>query len=97
MALVVPNFRYTWTNKNGVIVQVIVLGGAVTSIQVPDKNGKLDDVVAGYDTVAGESGASLTRVVYYYVYPNNHSQKAVRGGCYYTYNNGRHTSAVPMW
>ena len=40
--------------KHDVVVQVITLGGAVTSIQVPDKNGKVEDVVAGYDTVEGE-------------------------------------------
>ena len=52
-------FRFTWINKQGIIVQVISLGGAVTSIQVPDKNGKVEDVVAGYDTMEGEQNKRI--------------------------------------
>jgi aldose 1-epimerase len=41
------------TNKNGMQVQTIRYGGIITSIRVPDRNGRLNDVVLGYDTEAG--------------------------------------------
>lgn len=41
---------YTLKNKNGVQVGIITLGAAVQSILVPDRCGKLCDVVVGYDT-----------------------------------------------
>src|SRR4051812_35644559 len=36
---------YTFTNANGVQVKVTNFGGVITSINVPDKNGKLGDIV----------------------------------------------------
>jgi len=36
-----------------VTVQILDFGGIVTSIVVPDKNGQLDDVTTGFDTLAG--------------------------------------------
>lgn len=44
---------YTLTNANGVVVKVTNFGGVITSINVPDKNGKLGDVVLGFDNVDG--------------------------------------------
>ncbi|MDZ7319745.1 MAG: galactose mutarotase [candidate division KSB1 bacterium] len=44
---------YTLTNANGMKVQITNYGGIVTSILVPDKNGKLGDVVLGYDNLEG--------------------------------------------
>lgn len=44
---------YTLTNANGVQVRITNYGGTVTSILVPDKAGKLGDVVLGFDSVAG--------------------------------------------
>lgn len=46
-------FLYELTNKNGMTVSVTDYGANIVKIIVPDKNGKLDDVVLGYDTVAG--------------------------------------------
>lgn len=46
--------RYTFTNKSKMQVQVISLGATVTSIKLPDKNGLLEDVVLGFDSVEGE-------------------------------------------
>ncbi|MFC1726271.1 aldose epimerase family protein [candidate division KSB1 bacterium] len=40
---------YTLVNKNGCEVKIINYGGIVVSLKVPDKNGKLDDVVLGYE------------------------------------------------
>lgn len=45
--------RYTLSNANGMKVQITNYGGIVTSILVPDKNGKLADVVLGYDNLEG--------------------------------------------
>ncbi|MCB9250297.1 MAG: galactose mutarotase [Ignavibacteriales bacterium] len=42
---------YTLTNKNGMSVSITNYGGIVTKIIVPDKNGKLGDVVLGFDKV----------------------------------------------
>lgn len=45
--------RFTMTNQNGMTVQIITYGGIITSIQVPDRNGEVDDVVLGYDSMLG--------------------------------------------
>lgn len=41
---------YTLTNANGLKAEIITYGGIVTSLQVPDRNGKLADVVLGCDS-----------------------------------------------
>ena len=41
-------FRYTLKNASGAYVQLASIGAAIVSIVVPDKDGKLDDVVLGY-------------------------------------------------
>jgi aldose 1-epimerase len=38
-------------NKNGLRMTIIPLGGKIVSLEVPDKNGNLGDVVLGYDSV----------------------------------------------
>lgn len=42
---------YSLTNSNGVEARITNYGGIVVSLKVPDRDGKLDDVVLGYDTV----------------------------------------------
>ena len=44
-----PVDLYVLANKNGVEVRVITYGGIVTSIRVPDRNGRFADVVHGFD------------------------------------------------
>jgi len=39
-------------NKNGMIVNITNYGGIITKMFVPDKNGKMDDVVLGYDSLS---------------------------------------------
>src|SRR5262245_57001717 len=39
---------YTLTNANGIEVRAITFGGIITSIRVPDRAGKLDDVALGF-------------------------------------------------
>lgn len=40
--------KFTLTNKNGMMVEVINFGGIITSLTAPDKNGKYADVVLGF-------------------------------------------------
>ncbi len=48
-----PVDLYTLTNSNGVEVRAMTYGGIIVSLRVPDKNGKMDDVVLGHDKVDG--------------------------------------------
>lgn len=42
---------FTLKNNNGMEVKLTNFGGIITSIIVPDKNGKLEDVVLGFDNL----------------------------------------------
>jgi aldose 1-epimerase len=44
-------FLYTLTNSNGIVVKITNYGAIITSILVPDKNGKTGDIVLGYDSL----------------------------------------------
>jgi aldose 1-epimerase len=44
---------YTLKNTAGAEVRITNYGGIVVSLKVPDKNGKFDDVVLGYDNLDG--------------------------------------------
>lgn len=44
-------YLYTITNKNGASVDISTYGATITSIKVPDKDGKIKDVTQGYDSV----------------------------------------------
>ena len=48
-----PVDLFVLTNKNGAEASITNYGGAVVSIKVPDRNGRLADVVLGYDTLDG--------------------------------------------
>ena len=41
------------SNNNGMVAEISNYGGVVVSLMVPDKNGKIDDVVLGYDKLEG--------------------------------------------
>lgn len=45
--------QYTVTNKNGLSVSAIDYGANIVSLMVPDQNGKVQDIVLGFDDVAG--------------------------------------------
>ncbi len=45
--------KYTLVNKAGNYVSISTLGGTVTNLVVPDKDGKLADVVLGFDSIDG--------------------------------------------
>jgi len=44
---------YTLSNSKGMEARIMTFGGIVQSLKVPDKNGKFDDVVLGYDNLEG--------------------------------------------
>jgi aldose 1-epimerase len=44
---------YTLKNKNGIEMSVMNYGGIITKLLVPDRNGNLEDVVLGYDSLSG--------------------------------------------
>lgn len=43
---------FVLTNKNGMEVCITNYGGRVVSLMVPDRDGKLEDIVCGYPTIA---------------------------------------------
>src|SRR6266436_3405473 len=48
-----PVDLYTLSNNNGMEAAITNFGGIVVSLKVPDRSGKLDDVVLGYDQLDG--------------------------------------------
>jgi len=44
---------YTLTNQTGMEVRITNFGGIVVSLKAPDRNGKFDDVVLGYNSIDG--------------------------------------------
>jgi aldose 1-epimerase len=58
---------FTMTNDHGLRVRFLSLGGVITEIDVPDRTGRLDDVVLGlsslqeYETLPGHYGAITGR------------------------------------
>lgn len=62
-----PTKLYTLKNQSGMEVCITNFGGRIVSIMVPDKNGKMTDVVLGFDSIAdyqnipSDFGASIGR------------------------------------
>jgi aldose 1-epimerase len=46
-------YQYNLANKSGAILKVLNFGAVVTSLTMPDRNGKYEDVVLGYDSLQG--------------------------------------------
>ena len=46
-------WRYVLTNNRGMETSVISYGAALASLRLPDRDGKMADVVLGYDTLEG--------------------------------------------
>jgi aldose 1-epimerase len=44
---------FTLTNAHGIELRAITYGGVIVSLRVPDRDGRLDDVVLGYDDLDG--------------------------------------------
>lgn len=45
--------KYTLINKNGLVLKCIDYGSIITELHVPDKDGKMADVVLGFDKLDG--------------------------------------------
>ena len=46
-------YQYTLTNGTGSSVKIINFGATVTTLEVPDRTGKIEDIVLGYDSLEG--------------------------------------------
>lgn len=46
-------YLYTLTNAHGMEARIINYGAILVSLKTPDRQGKMDDVVLGYDTLEG--------------------------------------------
>lgn len=44
---------FTLTNANGLEMRAMTYGGIILSLRVPDRDGRLDDIVLGYDDLEG--------------------------------------------
>ena len=42
---------YTLTNKHGIEARIMTYGGTIVSLKTPDRNGQLEDIVLGFDTL----------------------------------------------
>lgn len=47
-----PVELFKLTNRSGIRIRIMNHGGTIVSLEVPDKNGKLADIVLGHDTAA---------------------------------------------
>ena len=79
---------YTLTNRSGMVVKITNYGGIVTSILVPDRNGKMGDIVLGYDNVAGYIKGSP----YFGALIGRYANRIAKGK--FTLNNKTYTLAV---
>ncbi|SNC67602.1 aldose 1-epimerase [Hymenobacter gelipurpurascens] len=90
---------FTLTNAHGLKVSITNYGGTVTSLLVPDKAGKLGDVVLGFDNVSGyQSPAFLKSGPYFGALIGRYGNRIAKGkftldGKQYTLanNNGENT------
>ena len=44
---------FTLTNIHGIEVRLTNYGGIITSLKTPDRSGRFDDIVLGYDSLSG--------------------------------------------
>jgi len=85
---------YVLTNKSGAEAAISTLGGAVVSLKVPDRNGKMADVVLGYDSAEGyvADKSFFGALVGRYGNRIGHAQFALDGKTYtLAKNNGENT------
>lgn len=70
-----PVWLYTLKNKQGMEAHILNYGGIIQSLQVPDKNGKIGDVVLGYDSLGGY----LTNSPYFGAMIGRYGNRIARG------------------
>ncbi|MDE0860214.1 MAG: galactose mutarotase [Akkermansiaceae bacterium] len=66
---------YTLSNESGAKVSITNYGGTVTSLIVPDKDGKMGDVVLGFDTV----GEYLEKSPYFGCIAGRYANRIAKG------------------
>ncbi|MBI3649720.1 MAG: galactose mutarotase [Acidobacteria bacterium] len=66
---------YTLTNATGIEAKITNYGGIVVALKVPDRQGKLEDVVLGYDNLAGY----LTRTPYFGALIGRYGNRIAKG------------------
>lgn len=49
---------FTLTNANGIELRALDYGGIIVSLRAPDRQGKLDDIVLGFDDIGGYEKSS---------------------------------------
>ena len=89
-----PVDLYTLTNKNGVEAAITTFGGSVVSLKVPDRSGKLGDVVLGFDSVDGYANNTsyIGALIGRYGNRIGHAQFKLEGKTYtLAKNNGENT------
>lgn len=79
---------YTLNNRRGAEAQIATYGGAVVSLKVPDREGHFDDVVLGFDSLAGY----LADKAYIGVLVGRYANRIAKG--HFTLNNHEYTLAV---
>ena len=47
-----PVEQFTFRNAHGITVKAITYGGIITSLETPDRNGQMADIVLGFDSLA---------------------------------------------
>lgn len=57
-------YRFSFTNKNNVTVRVINYGATITDILLPDKNGTVEDISLGFDSVQGSWNVGCSFLYY---------------------------------
>jgi galactose mutarotase-like enzyme len=86
--------QFTLTNAHGIEARVITYGGIITSIRAPDRSGHLDDIVLGFDSLAGylRDSPYFGAIVGRYANRIANGQFSLDGTTYhFTKNNGPNT------
>ena len=82
-------FLYTLKNESGMRVTITNYGGTVTTILVPDRNHKFDDVVLGFNTLAEYT--AKTNNAYFGALIGRYGNRLARG----TFSLDGHTYHIP--
>jgi len=68
-------FLYTLKNKNEIVIKISNYGGIITSILTPDRQGKMGDIVLGYDSLKGY----LTTTPYFGAIVGRYANRIAKG------------------
>ena len=83
-------FLYTLTNAAGMEVKITNYGGTIVSIKVPDRNKKFEDVVLGFDSLAGYT--AKTNTSYFGALIGRYGNRIAKG----KFSLGGHAYQVPV-